>query len=131
WAFAAAAERGAEVRAVAAHGPFSHGRLGSFETPDRYGPDSAEAAAAKEEARRLLSESLAGQREHYPQVAAEEVVTAGHPARVLLDAAEGADLLVVGTRGRGGFTGMLLGSVSQSVLTHSAVPVAVLHADSR
>ncbi|MUL41543.1 universal stress protein [Streptomonospora sp. PA3] len=131
WAFAAAAERGAALRAVAAHGPFSSGRLGSFEAPVYYGFDSAEAAAAAEEARRRLSESLAGLRERFPQVAVEEAVTAGHPARVLADAAEDADLLVVGTRGRGGFAGMLMGSVSQSVLSHSPVPVAVLRAEER
>ena len=43
-------------------------------------------------------------------------VVEGHPARVLLDAAQGADLLVVGSRGHGGFTGMLLGSVSYQQL---------------
>ncbi|GAA1774510.1 universal stress protein [Streptomonospora arabica] len=129
WAFATAAGRGAALRAVTAHARFSSGRLGSLEVPARYAFDSAEEAAAREEARRLQSESLAGRREHYPQVAVEELVEAGHPARVLVDASENADLLVVGSRGRGGFTGMLLGSVSQSVLSHSAVPVAVLRAE--
>jgi nucleotide-binding universal stress UspA family protein len=49
-----------------------------------------------------------------------------HPTTALLKAAEGADLLVVGTRGRGGFTGLLLGSVSQRCLTHAPCPVAVV-----
>ncbi|GAA3748117.1 universal stress protein [Salinactinospora qingdaonensis] len=121
WAFTAAAQHDAAVHAVIAPGSFSGGHLGSPESFP-YGSDSAE------EARRLMSESLAGQRERYPQVVVEESVSAGHPARALVDAAENADLLAVGTRGRGGFTGMLLGSVSQSVLAHSPVPVAVLHA---
>jgi nucleotide-binding universal stress UspA family protein len=50
----------------------------------------------------------------------------GHPARRLVDAAEGADLLVVGSRGHGGFAGMLLGSVSQHVVAHAPCPVVVL-----
>jgi nucleotide-binding universal stress UspA family protein len=54
-------------------------------------------------------------------------VSRGHPARVLLDAATGAGLLVVGGRGFGGFTGMLLGSVSQHLITHAPCPVAVVH----
>jgi nucleotide-binding universal stress UspA family protein len=56
-------------------------------------------------------------------------VAEGHPAEVLLDAAEGAQLLVVGSRGHGGFTGMLLGSVSQHLVTHARCPVVVVHTD--
>jgi nucleotide-binding universal stress UspA family protein len=50
----------------------------------------------------------------------------GNPAQVLLDAARGADLLVVGSRGHSGFTGALLGSVSQHCVHHSPCPVAVI-----
>ena len=53
-------------------------------------------------------------------------VVMGHPARVLLDASEDAALLVVGSRGRGGFKGMLLGSVSQQVIARAACPVVVV-----
>jgi nucleotide-binding universal stress UspA family protein len=55
-------------------------------------------------------------------------VAQGHPAQVLLGMAEGADLLVVGSRGRGGFAGMLLGSTSQHVVSHADCPVVVVHA---
>jgi nucleotide-binding universal stress UspA family protein len=54
-------------------------------------------------------------------------VLRGHPARALLDAAAGADVLVVGCRGHGGFAGMLLGSVSQHVVAHASCPVLVVH----
>jgi len=53
-------------------------------------------------------------------------VTEGSPARVLLDAAEGADLLVVGSRGHGGFAEALLGSVGQHCVHHARCPVVVI-----
>jgi nucleotide-binding universal stress UspA family protein len=55
-------------------------------------------------------------------------VVMGPPAQVLLDAAADADLLVVGSRGRGGFKGLLLGSVSQEVVARAACPVVVVRA---
>ena len=53
---------------------------------------------------------------------------AANPAQALLDRSEGALMVVVGSRGRGGFTGLLLGSVSQTVSSHAKVPVLVVHA---
>ena len=56
----------------------------------------------------------------------ETHVVAGAPARALIDAAKDADLVVVGSRGHGGFTGLLLGSVSQQVAHHATCPVVII-----
>jgi nucleotide-binding universal stress UspA family protein len=53
-------------------------------------------------------------------------IVQGHPVPALLEEAAGADLLVVGSRGHGGFTGMLLGSVSENVVAHAPCAVVVL-----
>ena len=54
------------------------------------------------------------------------VVREGHAAEVLLDEAKTADMLVVGSRGRGGFTGLLLGSVGHHVAHHARCPVVIV-----
>jgi nucleotide-binding universal stress UspA family protein len=61
-------------------------------------------------------------------VALRSELRRGDPARELVEAAAGADLLVVGSRGLGGFEGLLLGSVSQKVLQHAPCPAAVVPA---
>ena len=63
----------------------------------------------------------------FPDVPVSFVAGTGRPAEVLLAEAVGADLLVVGSRGSGGFSGLVMGSVSQKVLAHASCPVAVLH----
>jgi nucleotide-binding universal stress UspA family protein len=76
---------------------------------------------------RVLSEAIAGWGERFPDVAVTRRVHQSRPAKALVDESEQAQLIVVGARGRGGFTGLLLGSVSQSVLHHSRCPVAIVH----
>jgi nucleotide-binding universal stress UspA family protein len=76
--------------------------------------------------RQLLAERLAGWSEKYPEVEVQRVVTKARPAHCLLQAAEGAQLLVVGSRGRGGLRGLLLGSTSHALLHHAPCPVAVI-----
>jgi nucleotide-binding universal stress UspA family protein len=81
--------------------------------------------AIQDDERLLLAERLAGWTEKYPDVAVERVVTRGRPAHVLLEQAARAQLVVVGSRGRGEFAGLVLGSVSNTLLHRSPCPVVV------
>jgi len=121
WALKLAQESGARLEAVAAW-ELSYGWI------DGYWPDverwSKEAAAAAAE---MLDKAIASATHDRPEYAETiRTVVEGPPARVLLDRSQGADLLVVGSRGRGGFSGLLLGSVSQQCVHHAKVPVAVV-----
>ncbi len=60
-------------------------------------------------------------------VVIDRAVVSGSPASQLIAAAEDADLLVVGSRGRGGFAGLLLGSVSQQCAHHAHCPIVICH----
>lgn len=59
-------------------------------------------------------------------IAVERIAAVGGAARILCEAAIGADLLIVGSRGLGGFRGLLVGSVTQQVVAHSPCPVVVV-----
>jgi len=79
-----------------------------------------------EEEERLLSEAVAGVQAQHPDVHLESEAIPVVAWRALADASAAATLVVVGSRGRGAFAGMLLGSVSQQVLHHAQCPVAVV-----
>jgi nucleotide-binding universal stress UspA family protein len=74
----------------------------------------------------ITSAAIAGWTEKYPDVDVRTQVLQGRPADILVDASAGAELVVVGSRGRGGFRGLLLGSVSRRVLHRANCPVAVI-----
>jgi nucleotide-binding universal stress UspA family protein len=122
WAMAQARLTGASIEAVAAWQEppttgYSYGWL-----PDMYDGDSLAAITEK-----VLAETLAdvaGQ--HAEPVEIRTRVVQGHPAQVLLEAADGAQMLVLGSRGHGAFAGMLLGSVSQHCVHHPPCPVVVV-----
>lgn len=84
-----------------------------------------DAEQVKATERKALEESVAGWRERYPQVQAETLLADGNPVHVLVDVSRNAQLVVVGTRGHGGFGGTLLGSVGLELLHHADCPVLI------
>ena len=95
--------------------------LGWAAIPDGYTPkDDLDKAVGE-----VVDEVFGPERPTYLQIAIRQ----GHPAKLLLDASAGALLLVVGSRGHGGFTGLMLGSVSARVAELATCAVLVVHGD--
>ena len=113
-AFEEASFRGVDLVAVHAWSD-----TGVFEFP---GVDWSVQQGLAEE---VLSERLSGWQERYPDVLVRRVVVADRPAHQLLEQAKEAQLLVVGSHGRGGFAGMLLGSVSSGIAHAARMPVII------
>ena len=121
WAIRQAALTGAAVDAVMAwcypaaaggYGWAPTGMEGSFDF--------------RENAEKVLADAIGTACDPGSEVPVRARVLEGNPAQVLLDAADGADLLVVGSRGHGGFAEALLGSVSQHCVHHAHCPVVVI-----
>ncbi|GAA3367984.1 universal stress protein [Streptomyces sannanensis] len=120
WAVRHAALIGGTVEAVAAWDlPGAHGW--SAPAVDTEFDEEAAERSLVEEVRNVLGEEGAAR--------VRERLVRGNPAEVLLDAAEGAEVLVVGSRGRGGFRRALLGSVSQQCALHASCPVVIVRPD--
>lgn len=136
WGFAEAAAR--KVPLVAMHacwweepGPLAEELSGDTElsTPPGGAVEVQERVDTRERVdagELVLSEMLAGWREKYPDVEVEPEVVHEHPAAALEGRSVGSQLLVVGSRGRGGFAGLLLGSVSAHAVHHAHCPVVVV-----
>ena len=125
WALDEARLRGAQLRVI--HAWFVPLILSApsdetFGIPPPAGSLEEVRSALAREAEKVLAASLRGTGSDDVQVVGEAVE--GKPAHVLTDAAADADLLVVGSRGLGGFTGLLLGSVSQQCAHHARCPLA-------
>ena len=80
----------------------------------------------EDNARATLEAALAAVGDEVAGLEVEQAVRTGQPALVLVEEAQDADLLVVGSRGHGGFVGLLLGSVSQQCAHHASCPVVVV-----
>lgn len=118
WAVRQAAMTGAEVDAVCAWqipAAYGYGYAMTLAIPD------LEKGAASE-----LDQAIAAVQDTAPGVEIRPLVVQDNPAQALLDCAKGADLLVVGNRGHGGFTGALLGSVGQHCVQHAECPVVII-----
>ncbi|WP_050792877.1 universal stress protein [Gordonia neofelifaecis] len=79
------------------------------------------------DAEELVSEQLAGNVVDHPDVRVSRIAAVDTPARRILDVGRDAQLIVIGSRGRGGFQGLLLGSTSQAVVQVAPCPVIVVH----
>lgn len=85
----------------------------------------------REEEQRLLDDTLSPWQERHPGVTVQRRLVRSRVRPALIEASGEAQLVVAGARGRGGFTGLLLGSVSQALLHHAHCPVAVVRGGSR
>ena len=114
--------RGAAIRAVSvwhiSPGAYSGG----------FAPVIPDVAAFEEAASTALAEALDAVGDAAQDLDVERLVLEGQAADVLVEQSEGADLLVVGSRGLGGFRGLLLGSVGQQCAHHARCPVVIVPA---
>jgi nucleotide-binding universal stress UspA family protein len=107
---------GCTIEAVAAWQ--FHLALGTF-TPLDWTPE--------EDTRALLDQAVREAFGGDAPAGLRRTVRQGHAASILADASSGAEMLIVGNRGHGGFAGVLLGSVSSSVSAHARCPVLIMH----
>lgn len=91
-----------------------------------FAADPAEITRATNAARALLGDAEEKVRRAYPELEVESTLVAGSPGGALVEASADASLVVVGSRGLGGFTGLLLGSVGEQLAAHSRAPVIVI-----
>ena len=120
WAAAEAADHGAQLVVLTVWEPTLLPPMGSGSVPLSPVPDPSQRAT--EDLLTVIKAELGED----PPVLVQPRVEQGNPAEVLIEQSADADLLVVGRRGRGGFRGLLLGSVSQHVTAYAKCSVAVV-----
>lgn len=120
FAFARAHDRGAAIVAIYA-----------WQLPTSYGAYAArellrtDSSKAQRDANAFLADAVAAWQDRYPTVCVDQRAVVGHPVGVLAEASAEAQVVVVGSRGRGTLVGTMLGSVSQGLLRHAQCPVIV------
>lgn len=140
WALEEAGLRAAELHVVHVYGPI--GEESPYSASYAYAPDMRTAERLKEDERRWREDRQRTVHDRAKRIVADvvesvgadaadvavsqEVIAGARSAQALIDRARHADLLVVGSRGRGGFKGLLLGSVSQQCVQHATCPVVVI-----
>lgn len=82
----------------------------------------------EKDARAVLDDVTATVRQAHPALALISTLVQGPTAQTIIDKASQADMVVVGSRGKGGFSGLLLGSVGQQLVHHCESPVVIIHA---
>ena len=120
WAAAEAADHGADLVVLTVWERALLPPMGSGEVPDHGVPDPSRTAT--EDLIKVIREELGDE----PPVLVQPRAKQGNAAKVLIEESADADLLVVGSRGHGGFRGLVLGSVSQHVAAYANCPVAVI-----
>jgi nucleotide-binding universal stress UspA family protein len=121
WAAAQAEATGSALRAIMGW----HSPLGfyGYNVPKQIQDD------ARADCQKMLDDAVAEVVKAHPGIQATAEVVDATATQALLDAASAAQLLVVGSQGRGKFSGMLLGSVSQHCVSHATCPVVIVRSD--
>ena len=127
WALAEAALRRASVEVVHTWSPPVTAMFGAAVAVPV--DESAVDAAAREHVGKLVANAVGSMSEEPAEV--QVTILPGPPAQALVEVAEGADLLVVGSHGRTGLSRMVLGSVAMAVVQHAPCPVVVLRTPDR
>jgi nucleotide-binding universal stress UspA family protein len=122
WAYSEAAHHGASLTVVTTW------QLPTLPLVPPYGSMTEKdyEAIPKQSALEALEAMIAELEEREPAVDVRTSIEEGNPAEVLIRRSEECDLVVVGSRGHGGFAGILLGSVSQHLVAHAHCPVVVV-----
>ncbi len=118
YAYLQADQRGAELLVLHAWWPERRQDVADVATSDWPSYEADKQAA--------VAKSLESAAATYPDVKVRQEVVRGNPLKLLVERSSDADLVIVGARGTGGFTGLLLGSVSNDVLRRAACPVAIV-----